>query len=404
MRQFGSGDNVVTGGDLNVSPARSVAFDVLRDVGQGGYASDLLRKRFVRLKAADAALASELVFGVLRYRPQLDYLITHYSGRGPERLDQEVRLALALGIHQLRYLDRIPRHAAVSQSVELVKRARKRSAAGLVNAVLRKVNRDPGEWPNRAVELAAPEWLLAGWERMFGPAGVRMVASALLSVPETYIRVPGQAPPEALRTEPTGVPGCYRLLGGEPNGFRRQDISSQAIVPLLELEPGQRFLDLCAAPGNKTAQALETPILAIACDRSRPRLAGLAPLGVPLVQVDATLPLPFARGFDRILVDAPCSGTGTIGRNPEIKWRIQPSDLERHHQRQVRLLGNALRQLASGGRLVYSTCSLEYEENEQVVEETLFSQPPEFVLAHQIRRIPGADLGDGFYAAVILRV
>ena len=142
------------------------AFAILRKVEAGGYASDLLRA--ADLDPRDAGLASQIVFGVVRYQAQLDFLIEHYSGR-KARLDAEVRTVLRMGIFQLRYLERIPAHAAVGESVELVKRARKTSAAGLVNAVLRKVSRDPVEWPNREVELSCPEWLLARWERRFGP-------------------------------------------------------------------------------------------------------------------------------------------------------------------------------------------------------------------------------------------
>jgi len=182
----------------------------------------------------------------------------------------------------------------------------------------------------------------------------------------------------------------------EPSTGRRQDIGSQAIVPLLDLRPGQRFLDLCAAPGNKTAQALAAGVQAIACDRSHRRLSGLSSLGIPLVVVDGTRPLPFARRFDRILVDAPCSGTGTLGRNPEIKWRLAPADLEDLSLRQAALLANARAALAPGGRLVYATCSLEPEENEAIVAAV----PPELVEG-RFERLPGRDAGDGFRAAVI---
>src|SRR5580658_8818 len=148
------------------APARIVAFDVLLRVESGGYASDLLLSQTAGLESRDAGLASEIVFGVLRYRAQLDYLIEHYSGRS-RKLDPEVRIALRMAIYQLRYLERIPPHAAVADSVDLVKRARKRSAAGFVNAILRQVDRDPVDWPNREVELSCPEWLLARWEQQF---------------------------------------------------------------------------------------------------------------------------------------------------------------------------------------------------------------------------------------------
>src|ERR1017187_2076802 len=148
------------------APARIAAFDILRRVEAGGYASDLLLERTAALDSRDAGLASEIVFGALRYRAQLDYLIELYSSR--RKLDAEVRIALRMGIYQLRYLERIPAHAAVTDAVDLVKRAHKRSAAGFVNAMLRRVDRDPVAWPNREVELSCPEPLLARWEAQFG--------------------------------------------------------------------------------------------------------------------------------------------------------------------------------------------------------------------------------------------
>jgi len=383
-----------------ISPARVTAFEVLRLVEQGGYAADLLANRSGGLDSRDAGLASEIVLGSLRYQGQLDFLIEHFSGRAAPRLDPEVRIALRMGLYQLRYLDRVPAHAAVSQSVELVKCARRRSAAGLVNAVLRKVHRDPAPWPDRATELSQPAWLLERWERRFGPETAAKIARANLAVPQTYLRVPSEPRASAsggLILEPTEIPGCFRLVAGEPGAWRIQDAGSQSIVPLLELAPGHRFLDLCAAPGNKTAQALEYGVRAVACDCHWSRLRLMKSLGCELVVLDGAAPLPFACRFDRILVDAPCSGTGTLARNPEIKWRLQPSSLLELHQLQVKLLRNALERLAPGGRLVYSTCSLEPEENEEVVSSTGI---PACVLGVH-RRLPGIHPGDGFFAAVL---
>ena len=379
-----------------MSPARLLAFETLRKVGHGGYASDLLASGAAALESRDAALASEIVFGVLRYQAQLDFLVEHYSGRGIRKLDFEVLLALRMGVYQLRFLDRIPAHAAVSESVELVKSSGFRSAAGFANAVLRKVGREPVEWPSRAVELSHPAWLFDRWDRQFGPEVTAGIARANLRPPDTYIRVPeGREIPADTAVEITDVPGCYRLIAGEAGPFRIQDIGSQSVVPLLELAPGQSFLDLCAAPGNKTAQALESSVRAVACDFHAKRVEMLKRLPVDVVHLDATRPLPFGRQFERILLDAPCSGTGTLSRNPEIKWRLQPSDIQDLHQRQVLLLRNALERLAPSGILVYSTCSLEPEENDAVIR-ALGLQP-----SHFMRRIPGLQTGDGFFAAVI---
>src|SRR4051794_2951111 len=152
---------------MPIAAARVIAFEILQDVERGGYAGDLLLTRSAGLDSRDAGLASEIVFGVLRYRAQLDFLIGHYAGRA-RKLDGEVRTALRMAIYQIRYLERVPPHAAVKESVELVKRARKSSAAGFVNAILRQVDRDPVVWPSREVKYSCPEWLLARWERAYG--------------------------------------------------------------------------------------------------------------------------------------------------------------------------------------------------------------------------------------------
>lgn len=383
---------------MAISPARLVAFDVLRRVIDGAYASDLLMAASRRLDSRDAGLASELVFGCLRRQGQLDFLFRFFSRRQPDVQDPAVRVAVRMAIYQLRFLDRIPPHAAVDESVALVKRSKKAGAAGFVNAVLRKVHRNPVRYPDRWMDLSMPQWILHRWDRQFGKETTDKIARVFLDQPETWVRVPpGTAVPENLALEPAGdVPGAYRAATGDTGDLRIQDVGSQSIIPLLDLQPGLTFLDLCAAPGNKTAQALEAGVRAVACDIHLHRLLDFQAQGCPRVLLDATAPLPFRARFDRILVDAPCSGTGTFGRNPEIRWRIQNSDLAKFAELQQALLRRALEYLAPGGLLVYSTCSLEREENEEVVRAVLGGPP-----AREIRRTPGFQSGDGFYAAVI---
>ena len=257
-----------------------------------------------------------------------------------------------------------------------------------MNAILRRAIREPVEIRH---SLSTPAWLLDRWIAQYGKDAAVRIAQACLRPPQRFIRVGNAVPPDG--AEPTDVPGCYSLDTGDPGPFRFQDIGSQAVVPLLNLLPGQTFLDLCAAPGNKTAQALETGVKAIACDLHLSRARLLLELNIPVVTVDAAQPLPFAMKFDRILVDAPCSGTGTLARNPEIKWRLTPDDILDLQGRQVAILRNALAQLAPGGLLVYSTCSLEHEENQDVVAAS------GAVVVETIERIPGRDPGDGFFAA-----
>lgn len=374
-----------------MTPARRLAYDVLFAVEAGGFATDLLETHARGMPSRDAGLATEIVMGSLRRRAQLDWLISKAARRDAASLDTEVRVALRMGAYQLRFLERIPAHAAVSESVEAVRRAKCTSAAGLVNAVLRHLTETP-ENPPRATRLNLPEWLLARWDAHFGPETAEQIALATLRQPDTYVRAPEGGP----GLEITDVEKCWRVTGVAPEGLRRQDIGSQALLPHLDLQRGQRFLDVCAAPGNKTAQALEYGVRPVACDASPRRLLTVPREGCDRVRLDAEQPLPFGPVFDRILVDAPCSGTGTLGRNPEIKWRLAPDEIGRHADRQKRILLRALECLKPGGLLLYSTCSLEPEENAQVV----CSVAPNRVV-RTVERLPGREPGDGFWAAVI---
>jgi 16S rRNA (cytosine967-C5)-methyltransferase len=262
------------------------------------------------------------------------------------------------------------------------------------------VNRNPIRWPDKATELSCPSWLLERWTEHFGSKVADKIARAGLEEPAKYIRVVrGEPAPDGLELKATDLPGCFEVVSGDSRQLRLQDIGSQSIVPLLELRPGESFLDLCAAPGNKTAQALETPVCAVACDSSFQRLVQMPAL-CDRVVVDGRRELPFRMRFDKILVDAPCSGTGTLSRNPEIKWRVSGQEFERFKERQVRILGRALGQLQSGGRLVYATCSLEPEENEQVVRQVVAGHQGARVIEERWR-LPHREPGDGFYAAVI---
>jgi 16S rRNA (cytosine967-C5)-methyltransferase len=385
-----------------ISPARISAYQVLTRVAEGAYASDALMQETRGLEGRDAGLASQIVFGCLRFQAQLDYLITRYSGRQLVQIEPQVVISLRMAVFQLRYLDRIPPHAAVNETVELVKRGNKRGG-GFVNAVLRKVNRKPVRWPDVATELCCPEWILQRWRAQFGPDRAAAIAQAALEEPQRFIRLPpGSEIPEEVQAECTPVEGCFLLLSPTVPGTRLQDISSQAIIPLLQLQPGHRYLDLCAAPGNKTIQALETPLaLAVACDINETRARQIPPV-CPRVVLDAGRRLPFRNTFDRIFVDAPCSGTGTLARNPEIKWRVKETDFQRFQEKQVRIVSAALESLAPGGRLVYATCSLEREENEDVVERILRGNSS-VQWKGELRRLPGRDAGDGFYSVALER-
>ena len=375
-----------------LADARQAAFATLLAVDRGAWSAESLATKSQYLDPRDAALASDIVFGTLRRRGELDAVMSKCSNRPVAELDVNVRISLEMALYQLMFLDRVPDHAVVNDAVELTKRAGEASAAPFVNAVLRRALR---EHPEASELNSTPDWILRSWTRKFGPVIAKGIARASLVQPRRYIRVGVGVPPEG--AIPTDVPGCYELPTGSPGQYRFQDIGSQAVVPMLDLQPGQKFLDLCAAPGNKTAQALESGVDAVACELHPSRARGLKSLGIPVVVADARAALPFSRKFDRILVDAPCTGTGTLSRNPEIKWRLTPDDLPDLHARQVAILKSALGQLAPGGLVVYSTCSLEREENEDVVAASGAR------VLRTVYRLPGRDPGDGFFAAVLTR-
>lgn len=371
--------------------ARRVAFEVLLGTVEGGYASELLMSRSAKLESRDAGLAAEITLGTLRRQGQIDRLIERYARRPVSRMDKEVAAAIRMAVYQVRFLDRVPAYAAVNDSLELLRGARKASAVGFANAVLRRASED-----KTAVspEGAVPDWMMRKWTEDFGLPAAKGAAEASLATPRMYQHVPaGEAAPDGARR--TDVEGCWEVETPDPR-YRIQDIGSQAIVPLLGLKAGDSFLDVCAAPGNKTAQALETTRDAVACDVSYSRLRSTRDLGIPRVAMDAAGGWALARKFDRILVDAPCSGTGTLAHNPEIKWRLGREELSRFGERQAAILRNALSALAAGGVLVYATCSLEPEENEEVARSVAGGR-----IEREVRRMPGRDEGDGFYAAVI---
>ena len=389
---------------------------------EGAFSTDVLHSSLLdSLTERDGALVSEIALGCLRRQGEIDHFLTQTAQRGMGKLDPEVRVALRMGCYQMWFLDRIPDRAAVSESVEIVKCSPKRSAAGLVNAVLRKLL----DRPNSSADSSNPTWITERWRRIYGPEITASILGANLKSPPTYLRLNARYPleetlaqlaAEGVETEETEVRWCRVVRQGRPQAaecyrqgrIRIQDISSQAITPLLDLEARHRFLDVCAAPGGKTCQALEqggSSGQSVAADLHLHRLRTMRTLAtVPLnmVSLDAETSLPFRQTFDRVLVDAPCSGTGTLARNPEIKWRLTPEDLDELSRKQQRILRNALAALRPGGVLVYATCSLEPEENQAVVEAVLETETV-FRSGAYLQRVPGRDAGDGFFACRLER-
>ncbi len=394
----------------SVSPARLAAFNILRRVAEGAYASVLLASHADKLESADRALCHELVLHVLRRQLWLDRLIEHYANRKVSSLDESVLIALRLGLYQLRFLTRVPASAAVNESVNLIHYARLRSAASFVNAVLRRAVREPETDPTSnihdplerlAVETSHPAWLLERWIKAFGAAEAEEFARANNEpAPVAFRVVKNRAPADDVSDRlraagaelvPSNVaPGAWRISGAgsllpelvAAGEVYIQDEASQLVTFLLDAQPGQHILDLCAAPGSKTTQIADLAsdaAVIVATDLHAHRLrtivstAGLQGLkSIHCAALDGLQSLPFPDGaFDRVLIDAPCSGTGTLRRNPEIRWRITPADIADLAERQKQLLRNAARVVKTGGRLVYSTCSVERDENEDVVQEFL---------------------------------
>lgn len=464
---------------MPVSPARAAAFEILMRIETtDAYASEMLHSsQFAKLSRADHGLLTELVMGVLRWRGALDAKITEHSTQALEKLDDEVLTALRMGAYQILFLDRVPIHAAINESVELVKIARKRSASGMVNAVLRKISRDGGAVPHFSqkqgemghpsqtdIELhhrssdyrrSHPQWMVERWERIYGQDGARKICAYDQAAPATTIRVNVKAVLEELRAEGIKL-GRGKLLtkaftveSGEITrtaAFRErrlavQDEASQLVALLVG--HGERIFDCCAAPGGKTRIISErNPESEIVAMELHPRRATLLKRlvspdnademgrtgNVRVIAADVRQ-MPLSKTFDRVLVDAPCSGTGTLARNPEIKWRLCAEDIARLAEYQIEILLAAMKQVSSGGRLIYSTCSLEAEENSGVIEKALainsafrlldcrdalqevraadelaWDDLNSLLSGPYLRTIPGVHPCDGFFAAIIQKL
>lgn len=432
---------------MAISFPRKIAFDVLRRVAaENAYAADLLYAELgSNIKKADASLATELTLGVLRWQRLLDFLLQRYIERPWERLDLEVFLALRLGLYQLRYLDRVPQHAAINESVELVKRARKSSAAGMVNAVLRRVAAEARIAGNELEKLipagapaeerfgvlySHPSWLVARWMKSFGEE--RTIAlmqennrpaplTCAVLDEETTDRVAESLRKSGFEVAPgRWLRGALQISRGNPalsEAYRDgqinfQDEASQMVVHLVDTRDSQTILDPCAAPGGKTmilARAAGTHGRVIAGDIHEHRLRMIEQQlkrthtkNVSLAALDATRPLPFSERFDRVLMDAPCSGTGTLSRNPEIRWRLKAEDLNEAHRSQTAMLRNSLAAAGKSSRVVYSTCSLEPEENENVVAAVLGGAPEWQVISGQAalaRHLRDTEMSEKFFAS-----
>ena len=437
---------------------RKIAFDILHRIEkEHSYADLLLDQALSRegLVGPDRGLLTELVYGTLRRQGTLDHLIDQFSHQKAQKLERNVLLLLRLGLYQLLFLDRVPVPAAVHETVELAKRHAPR-ASGMINAILRRTDRErehlpfPDPTAEPTAYLAArhghPRWLANLWLEQLGMPEAEALAMAMAEPAPLTLRTNSllidrddlleRLAEEGATVTPTrwSPLGIY-LNGGPPLAtlpsfrdglFIVQDEASQLAVHLLAPQPGEIVLDLCAAPGGKTtllAQLMGNRGEITACDRHERKLRlvreNAERLGIDTITTlagDATRPLPELAGrqFDRVLVDAPCSGLGVIRRNPEGKWWKSPDDLIQLAASQRRILATAAGYLKPGGTLLYATCSTSREENEAVIDDFL-STNQSFVLEPVPQALPAiAELAtpegyfrswphrhgmDGFFAA-----
>ncbi len=438
---------------MPVSDPRTLALEVLLDVGRGAWGDESLAKALdaSALQGADRGLATLLVYGTLAWQRTLDHTVEAFASRPVERLDPCVLIALRLGLFQLGILDRVPAYAAISTSVDLV-RSRTKSAAGFVNALLRRAQREglvpPPSSPTDTrlgIATSHPDWLVSMWRGELGEAETEALLEADNQAAPTAYRALGSTSVEdvvaALSargvTAEKGRFGARALVvaGAVQTAAGLtvlQGEASQLVVEMLDLQPGWRVLDACAAPGGKTAYIAELvgdAACVVAVDpapRARERIeaslgaAGIA-AGVNIRNQDLRAFAAATTGdplFDAILVDAPCSGLGTLRQHPEIRWRREVSDIEQLAERQRSILDDAASLLRLGGRLVYSTCTISQRENEEVVGDFLASHPdfrcdrvdalPPHIAAlcdeeGALRTFPHRHGLDGFFAVRLVR-
>jgi 16S rRNA (cytosine967-C5)-methyltransferase len=442
-----------------IAPARVAAYDTVLAVaaGRADLSSALARTRSKLPDERDRALAGEIATGTLRWQGAFDHVIEVFAGRPSARLDAEVLAILRIGIFQLLHLDRVPAAAVVNDAVELAGKAGKRSAAGFVNALLRRVSRERAGLPLPtgppieflAITLSHPRWLAERWLTRHGLDAAESWERfdnnpAPLTIRANTLRITRGALAAALdRAGVTTTPTRFAVEGltvtsGNPlltplahtGAFFVQDETSQLVGEFTAAAPGERVLDACASPGGKTtlmAAAMGDSGTIVAADVRGRRLdllsrtvAESGAARIRLVQANARAKPPFMDVFDLVLVDAPCSGLGTIRRDPDIKWRRTEADLAALAEAQQEMVAALATAVRPGGRLVYSTCSSEPEENEAVVEgflnarpdfrratPALFAERPELaaLLDHQgaLKTLPFRDGLEAFYAAMLVR-
>ena len=433
-----------------MTTARRIAAEVLLRVATGGAFANLALDSALRqagvLEPREAALATELVYGTLRWQPQLDRALMAHSDRALEELDEPVRLALRIGAFELLHHQKVPAHAAVNEAVELAKTLGFSRASGFVNAVLRKLSevRAPPPPPSRETDpvghvaalTAHPRWIVERWSRWLGPSEAEQLCAANQQQAPPTVRVKrgakpnlpgaqrGRWSPDALILPP-GSPPALDIEGHEEGLFQAQDEAAQMVSIFCAPAADASVLDACAAPGGKACHLAEMARSVLAVDlhaRKARQIAEAAErmgLGnLRALAADVMLPIPDVpfESFDLVLLDAPCSGLGTLRRHPEVKLRRTPDDVDRLAKLQARLLASVQRYVKPGGLLVYALCTLTPEECDEQVERftKTFSGkfrldsppdgfPSECLSGDFMRTLPHRTGTDGFVAARLRR-
>ncbi len=420
-----------------IPTARTLTLRFLHDLFHQEKKVDTLfqDRQFLGLDERDRRLVTELVYGVLRNRSRLDFYILQLSRRPLRRLDEAILWILRIAIYQIEFL-RIPDHAAVHEAVGLCHQVRKSSAAGFVNAMLHTFLRARPALPSGSsaealsIQLSYPQWLTERYLQRYGPGLTRALLERNNRPPVPFFwinpfKVEFHCFCKLLQMEGInyevypGLPNCLVIhsSGFSQHTLYRQgygffmDLASQEVTYLVEAKDYRRLGDFCAATGGKSFLLASRKVpqgKLYCCDSNRLRLRQMARRArlyqIPdlhLVNADLCLPSPFRIPFDFVLLDVPCSGLGTLRSNPDIRWRIQEVDLTRFHSKQLSILQAAFSSLGSGGKLLYSTCSTEPEENELVIEEFLDSESKARIVQPFYRSYPQNHAGECFFAALI---
>ena len=398
---------------MTIAPARAAAYEVVRRVfEEDAYADRALRTASEGLDERDRALARRLAFGTVQRVRTLDHAIETLGKRPVRKLDRPVLAALRLGAYQLGYLDGVPRYAAVNESVELVRRARLERAVPFANAVLRRVGDGIGrlldELPEGPLKHSYPDWIWDVWRRDLGEEETVALARAQNEPPPVVVRHVRGPTPDGSETD---VPNAYAVERVDEEALQRGEIwpqsrASQVAALCLRSTPGDRVLDLCAAPGGKTTM-LAGEVVAVEANEARAReleenAQRLGRDDVRVVHADGRELTPDLTGFDRALVDAPCSGLGVLAARPDLRWRSRPLP-----ELQLELLRAAADRVRPGGTIVYSVCTINADEAEAVIDASgLAAEPieewPQF--RHRTRpeflqMLPHVHATSGFFVA-----